>query len=166
MSQTRLRVAFGADDSNECVDAVREYLRAETDLFEAGADDPWPSMAQNVASRVASGEASFGVLMCWTGTGTAIAANKVPGVRAAQASDAWLAEGARLWNDANVLTMSLKRTPPDVAVECVRAFLATTQIDPDEAENVALLTSFDDDLGGHHGVSEADRIRSPRGAGS
>ena len=62
---------------------------------------------------VASGAADLGVLMCWTGTGTAIAANKVHGVRAAQASDPWIARGARLWNDANVLTLSLKRLTPD-----------------------------------------------------
>lgn len=140
----RLRVAFGADDGNDCVDAVRAHLRDACELVEPGADAPWPAMARAVAERVARGEADYGVLMCWTGTGTAIAANTVAGVRAAQASDAWIARGARLWNDANVLALSLKRTAPDVAVECVRAFLETTAIDPDEAANVALLASFDE----------------------
>jgi len=94
---------------------------------------------------VARGEADLGVLMCWTGTGTAIAANKVRGVRAAQASDPWIARGARLWNDANVLTLSLKQLPPDLAVACVDAFLDTTTPDPDEAAAIALLRSIDDD---------------------
>ena len=104
-------------------------------------------MARAVGELVASGEADLGVLMCWTGTGTAIAANKVRGVRAAQASDPWIARGARLWNDANVLTLSLKRLPAALAVECVDAFLDTTNPDPDEAAAIVLLRSIDDDRG-------------------
>jgi len=79
------------------------------------------------------------VVMCWTGTGTAIAANKVPGVRAALAWDPWIARGARRWNDANVLAMSLKRLAPDVAVEVLHAFLDTPDPDPDEAANIAAI---------------------------
>jgi ribose 5-phosphate isomerase B len=78
------------------------------------------------------------VVMCWTGTGTAIAANKVRGVRAALAWEAWIAEGARKWNDANVLALSLKRLAPDVAVEVTKVFLETGA-DPSEAENIRLL---------------------------
>jgi ribose 5-phosphate isomerase B len=81
--------------------------------------------------------------MCWTGTGTAIAANKVRGVRAAQASEPWIATNARRWNDANVLALSLKRLAPDVAVECVAAFL-DTEPDPAEADNIALLKQIDE----------------------
>jgi ribose 5-phosphate isomerase B len=66
-------------------------------------------------------------------------------VRAAQAADAWTARGARLWNDANVLALSLKRLAPDVAVECVDAFLDASEPDPDEASAIALLRSIDDD---------------------
>lgn len=77
--------------------------------------------------------------MCWTGTGTAIAANKVRGVRAATVSDAWTARGARLWNDANVIALSLKRLAPDVAVECVSAFLGQDEPDPDELSNIAAI---------------------------
>jgi ribose 5-phosphate isomerase B len=88
---------------------------------------------------VANGDATFGVLLCWTGTGTAIAANKVPGVRAIQAWERWIATGARKWNDANVLTLSLKRTAPDVAVECVKAFLDVECPDDDELANIEML---------------------------
>ena len=102
-------------------------------------DGSWPVMSRRVAEAVVGGRADFGVLMCWTGTGTAIAANKVPGARAATVADAWTARGARLWNDANVVALSLKRLAPDVAVECVAAFLAEQAPDPDEAENIALL---------------------------
>jgi ribose 5-phosphate isomerase B len=145
MSGERPRVAFGADDANECVAAVRACLGERAELLDVAPGLAWPSMARRVGEMVAAGEADLGVLMCWTGTGTAIAANKVRGVRAAQASDPWIARGARLWNDANVLTLSLKRLPPDVAVECVDAFLDTSTPDPDEASAIALLRSIDDD---------------------
>ena len=132
-----LRVAFGADDANECVAAVRAFIADRYVLVPVGVDDGWPQMAHRLGVMVASGEAAFGVVMCWTGTGTAIAANKIPGVRAALAWEPWIAEGARRWNDANVLSMSLKRLAPDVAVEVLRAFLSTPDVDPDEAANIA-----------------------------
>jgi ribose 5-phosphate isomerase B len=133
-----VRIAFGADDENECTRAVLAHLRsvAEVRVF---TDDRWPAFAAAVGKAVAAGDADFGVVMCWTGTGTAIAANKVPGVRAALAWEPWIAEGARRWNDANVLALSLKRLAPDVAVECVTAFLRVDAPDPDEAGNIDLL---------------------------
>lgn len=134
----RHRVAFGADDENECVAAVLAYLRSVAEVAVL-ADGSWPEFARAVGERVARGDADLGVLMCWTGTGTAIAANKVAGVRAAQAWEPWIAESARRWNDANVLTLSLKRTAPDVAVECVRAFLAVPGPDADERATIARL---------------------------
>jgi ribose 5-phosphate isomerase B len=134
-----MRVAFAADDFNECVEAVRKYLDAEHQL-EVVTVEPWPVMSKAVAQAVADGRRDVGVLMCWTGTGTAIAANKVPGVRAATVWDPWIARGARLWNDANVIALSLKRLAPDVAVECVKAFLDQRAPDPDEADNIRFLT--------------------------
>src|SRR2546421_11562305 len=71
----------------------------------------WADVARAVGERVASGAADQGVLFCWTGTGTSIAANKVPGIRAALCHDAETARGARKWNDANILVMSLRSTP-------------------------------------------------------
>ncbi len=135
-----MRVAFAADDSNECVDAVRKRLKDRVELIEEDTSGSWPEMSEAVAGAVADGEADYGVLMCWTGTGTAIAANKVPGIRAAQAFDPWIAENARRWNDANVLTMSLKRIAPDVAVECVDAFLDVDAPDDDELDNISRIT--------------------------
>ena len=138
----QVRVVFAADDRNECVEAVLDALRTRADLVDLETGEQWPEMSRAVAETVASGEADFGVLMCWTGTGTAIAANKVKGVRAAQASDPWIAENARRWNDANVLTLSLKRTAPDVAVECVHAFLDVEAPDDDELGNIGQLTGL------------------------
>jgi ribose 5-phosphate isomerase B len=134
-----MRVAFAADDSNETVDAIRRRLAERGELIEPASGGSWPEMSEAVARAVAAGEAAYGVLMCWTGTGTAIAANKVPGVRAAQAWEPWIAENARRWNDANVLTLSLKRLAPDVAVECLDAFLDVDHPDDDELDNIAKL---------------------------
>jgi ribose 5-phosphate isomerase B len=133
-----MRIVFGADDDNECTRAVIGHLNKVADLriFEGG---KWPEFAQAVGRAVADGSADYGVLMCWTGTGTSIAANKVPGVRAALAWDPWIAENARRWNDANVLALSLKRLAPDVAVDCVEAFLGVTDEDPDESSNIDLI---------------------------
>lgn len=134
-----MRVAFGSDDENETTRAV---VRALADgghevLRQTAAS--WPDLGEAVGRAVVEGRADYGVVMCWTGTGTAIAANKVPGVRAALAWEPWIARGARLWNDANVLAMSLKRLAPDVAVEVLQAFLATPEPDPEEAAAIARL---------------------------
>ena len=130
-----MKIAFGADDRNECTTAVVEHLKSVADLevFESA---HWPEFAQKVGQAVADGDADYGVVMCWTGTGTSIAANKVAGVRAALAWEPWIAENARLWNDANVLALSLKRLAPDVAVECVKAFLEVENEDPEESANI------------------------------
>jgi ribose 5-phosphate isomerase B len=132
-----MRIVFGADDENECTRAVVDCLREAGDLEVFSGS--WPEFARAVGVAVASGEADVGVVMCWTGTGTSIAANKVPGVRAALAWEPWIARNARLWNDANVLALSLKRLAPDVAVECVRAFLDVEAEDPSESASIDLI---------------------------
>jgi ribose 5-phosphate isomerase B len=81
------------------------------------------------------GEADTGVVCCWTGTGVSIAANKVPGVRAALCVDAETARGARRWNDANVLCLSLRSTSEVIAREILDAWFAA-EPDPSEAANV------------------------------
>jgi ribose 5-phosphate isomerase B len=134
-----MKIAFGADDQNECTQAVSDYLRTVAELRVADKDAKWPEFARDVGHAVADGEADFGVVMCWTGTGTSIAANKVAGVRAALAWEPWIARNARLWNDANVLALSLKRLAPDVAVECVKAFLEVAAEDPEETANIDLI---------------------------
>jgi ribose 5-phosphate isomerase B len=133
-----MRIAFGADSENATTAAVADYLRAGGHVLLPGfTSDNWVDIGTAVGAAVAAGEADYGVVMCWTGTGTAIAANKVPGVRAALAWEPWIARGARLWNDANVLALSLKRLAPDVAVEVVQAFLDVSAPDPDEAANIS-----------------------------
>ena len=135
-----MRVAFESDDENETTRAVLQALAdAGHEVIRPARSQGWPDLGKAVGRAVVDGRADYGVVMCWTGTGTAIAANKVPGVRAALAWDPWIARGARLWNDANVLAMSLKRLAPDVAVEVLQAFLATPEPDPEEAANIAAI---------------------------
>jgi ribose 5-phosphate isomerase B len=135
-----MRIAFASDDENETTRAVSDALTAaDHEIIRPDGTPAWPDLGRFVGQAVVDGRADYGVVMCWTGTGTAIAANKVPGVRAALAWDPWIARGARLWNDANVLAMSLKRLAPDVAVEVLQAFLDTTAADPDEASNISAI---------------------------
>src|SRR5262245_4849677 len=135
-----MKFVVGADDEGEALDAAVDALRAAGHEVELVPQDQWPDVATRVASVVASGTADQGLRFCWTGTGTAMAANKVPGVRAALAWDPWIAEGARRWNDANVLVMSLKRTSPETAREIVAAWLAVEAPDEEERENIAKLS--------------------------
>lgn len=132
-----MRIAFGTDERTAVTDAVEAHLAgAGHELVEVRRDEAWPDVARAVGRAVVEGRADRGIVCCWTGTGVSIAANKVAGVRAALCTDAATAEGARRWNDANVLAMGLRLTTETVAAEVVDAFLATPA-DPDEAANVA-----------------------------
>lgn len=126
-----MRIAVGSDERTPLTDAVLEELRRrgyEVTAFGplAGAGEKWPTVARRVAEAVASGEAQEGILFCWTGTGVSLAANKVPGIRAALCDDAETARGARLWNDANVLCLSLRRVSQPLAGEILEAWFSTT----------------------------------------
>jgi ribose 5-phosphate isomerase B len=138
-----VKIALGSDEKTPLTDAVTEELEArghELTLVGPPADDPieWAAVGRRVGEMVAHGDAGAGVLFCWTGTGASIAANKVPGVRAALCSDAVTAEGARRYNDANVLVMSLRATTPAIAGEMLEAFFSTHP-DPSERSNIASL---------------------------
>lgn len=98
---------------------------------------PWPAVARAVAEAVAGGAADEGILFCWTGTGVTIAANKVRGIRAALCDDAETARGARLWNDANVLCLSLRRTSAVMAEEILDMWFKTSFI-PNDTDNACL----------------------------
>lgn len=134
---------MGSDERTPLVDAVVSDLRKRGhDVIlvgpPAGEEIKWTEVGRRVGGLVATGEAGTGVLFCWTGTGASIAANKVRGIRAALCSDASTAEGARKWNDANVLVMSLRLVSPAVASEMLDVWF-TTSPDPSERENIALL---------------------------
>ena len=138
-----MRVVLGSDEKTTVTDAVGADLERrghEVVLVgpPGGEAIEWAEVGQRVGEVVAKGEADTGVLFCWTGTGASIAANKVPGVRAALCTDATTAAGARKWNDANVLVMGLRLTTPEVASELLDAWF-TTEPQPSEADNIARL---------------------------
>jgi ribose 5-phosphate isomerase B len=126
-----MRIAVATDEATPTVDAVRSWLAEAghdvVDVVPDGTD--WRDVGRAVGEAIAAGAADAGVVCCWTGTGVSIAANKVDGVRAALCVDAETARGARRWNDANVLAVSLRLTTPAVAEELLEAFTTT---DPDE----------------------------------
>jgi ribose 5-phosphate isomerase B len=138
-----MRIVVGADDEGPVADTVIDELRARGHHVTVLDREQWPDVARRVGESVAAGEADQGMLFCWTGTGTSMAANKVPGVRAALVWEPWIADGARRWNDANVLVMSLKRTSPETAKEILDAWFAVERPDPDEAANIARLAELD-----------------------
>ena len=99
--------------------------------------DDWAWASEAAARDVAEGRAEQGIVCCWTGTGASIAANKVPGVRAALCADAETARGARRWNDANVLALSLRTTSQALLAEILDAWFAgAPSTDEDDVANV------------------------------
>ncbi len=124
-----MKIAVASDERTHLTDRVVESLKERGHAPElsgplAGEDMAWPVASQQLAERVAKGESDEGVLFCWTGTGATIAANKVPGVRAALVRDAETAKGARWWNDANVLVMSLRAMSTAIAMEILDAWFS------------------------------------------
>ncbi len=140
-----MKIAVGSDERTALTDTVIAELQKrghEVELYGplAGEALAWPAVGQVVAERVAAGACEQGVLFCWTGTGVSIAANKVPGVRAALCADAETARGARLWNHANVLVLSLRVISQAVALEIMDAWLATPW--GDKQEDVACVAQI------------------------
>jgi ribose 5-phosphate isomerase B len=110
----------------------------------AGDDARWAVCSAAAARDVAEGAADQAVVCCWTGTGASIAANKVPGVRAALCTDAGTARGARRWNDANVLALGLRLTSAPVLKEILDAwFAAEASQDAEDRQNLAHLDRID-----------------------
>jgi len=138
----------GSDTRHETADAVVRHLELSgCSVVSLGAvgggDTPWPDVAEQVARLVAQGAVDHGVVCCWTGTGVTMAANKVTGARAALCTDVETATGARQWNDANVLGISLARTDADGARGIVDAWLAVVDSDPGEARNIERIAELE-----------------------
>ena len=142
-----MKIAFGSDERTHLTDFLADELGRRGHEIEvvgppAGEELQWADVAERVAREVASGAAEQGLLCCWTGTGVSMAANKVPGVRAALCGDAETARGARRWNDANVLCLSLRATSETVAREILDAWFEA-QPEPSEAENIEKVRELD-----------------------
>lgn len=124
-----MKIAVASDEKTHLTDFVIAELQKrghELILFGplAGENLPWTYASEKLALAVARGEAEQGVLFCYTGTGSSMVANKVRGIRAALCDDAETARGAKWWNDANVLVMSLRKVAPEVAREILDAWFS------------------------------------------
>jgi ribose 5-phosphate isomerase B len=138
-----MRIAVASDERTGVADAVLEELHRrghEPVPHGALADDErddWAWASEAAAREVADGRAEQAVVCCWTGTGASIAANKVEGVRAALCGHAETARGARRWNDANVLALSLRTTSAALLSEILDAwFDSGPSDDPADVANV------------------------------
>ncbi|MDN3024066.1 RpiB/LacA/LacB family sugar-phosphate isomerase [Streptomyces sp. S.PB5] len=112
--------------------------------LDPGSDPQWAACSEAAARDVATGASDQAVVCCWTGTGASMAANKVPGVRAALCTDAYTADGARRWNDANVLALSLRLTSQPLLKEILDAWFAgEASEDAEDRENLARIGRLD-----------------------
>jgi ribose 5-phosphate isomerase B len=144
-----MRIAVAADERVGVADAVVEELRRRGHepiahgALSAEERDDWAWASEAAARDVADGRAEQAVVCCWTGTGASIAANKVAGIRAALCGDAVTAAGARKWNDANVLAISLRATSEPELAEILDAwFGAEPSQDADDRANVEHLADI------------------------
>ncbi|OLF09422.1 galactose isomerase [Actinophytocola xinjiangensis] len=134
-----MRIAVAADERVGVAEAIVEELRRRGHeplphgALADGERDDWAWAAEAAARDVAQGRADQAVVACWTGTGASIAANKVAGVRAALCGDAETARGARRWNDANVLALSLRLTSAPALTEILDGWFAAARSD-DESD--------------------------------
>jgi len=138
-----VRVSVATDERTGVAGAVVGALRERGHelvthgALEAGERDDWAWASEAAARDVAEGRADQAVVACWTGTGASIAANKVPGARAALCADAETARGARRWNDANVLALSLRTTSGALLEEILDGwFSAEPSAESDDVANV------------------------------
>ncbi|MFD5647924.1 RpiB/LacA/LacB family sugar-phosphate isomerase [Streptomyces sp. NPDC127039] len=147
-----MRITVSSDMDEPVARLLVEELRARGHEVRAygaldpGADAQWAVCSEQAAREVAEGRADQAVVCCWTGTGASIAANKVPGVRAALCADAYTADGARRWNDANVLAIGLRLTSAPVLREILDAWFAGgPSADAEDRDNVAHVERLDED---------------------
>ena len=141
---------MAADERVGVAEAVLEELRRRGHepvphgALSDGERDDWAWASEAAAREVADGTADQAIVCCWTGTGASIAANKVPGVRAALCGDPETARGARQWNDANVLALSLRTTSEPLLGEILDAwFEGEPSDDEGDAANVRHLDEIE-----------------------
>ncbi|MEV0164583.1 RpiB/LacA/LacB family sugar-phosphate isomerase [Nonomuraea fuscirosea] len=141
-----MRISVAADSKDGVAERVVAELRGRGHevvthgALSDGERDDWAWACELAARDVSEGRAEQAVVCCWTGTGASIAANKVRGVRAALCVDAYTADGARKWNDANVLALSLRLTSEVVLKEILDAWFAgRPSADPADVANVSHL---------------------------
>jgi ribose 5-phosphate isomerase B len=145
-----MRIAVSADELTGVAAELPDELRRRGHepllhgAYAEGERPDWAWASEAAARDVADGRADQAVVACWTGTGACIAANKVGGIRAALCADAQTADGARRWNDANVLALSLRLTSHAQLEEILDAWFAGRSSDEhDDVENVEHLAAIE-----------------------
>src|SRR5262245_31320726 len=145
-----MKVAVAADERVGVAEAVMEELRKRGHepiphgALSDGERDDWAWASEAAARDVAEGRAEQAVVCCWTGTGASIAANKISGIRAALCGDAQTAVGARKWNDANVLALSLRTTSEAQLAEILDAWFTTdASADAGDRANIEHLSDLE-----------------------
>jgi ribose 5-phosphate isomerase B len=148
-SPRKPRIALGADHAGfQLKESIETYLESNgyvVDDLGTWSEEPvdYPDFARKVASRVAEGHSELGILVCGTGIGMSIAANKIAGVRAALAHDAFTARLAREHNDANVLAVGARVLERDQAIQVVRNFLAAQFADGRHQRRIGKIMELD-----------------------
>ena len=162
-----MKVAVASDMDTPLARAVLDELRKRGHepvthgALRDGERSDWAWACERTARDVAEGHTEQGIVCCWTGTGASIAANKVPGVRAALCADAETARGARVWNDANVLALSLRSTSEAVLGEILDSwFESGPSGDPEDRANIDHISELDRGRAAESG----DLVRGGRGS--
>ncbi|HID16325.1 MAG TPA: RpiB/LacA/LacB family sugar-phosphate isomerase [Candidatus Atribacteria bacterium] len=144
-----MKIAVGSDDLYDIAKFIVEKLREkgikiiEVGALREGKYYPWPKVGFEVGELVAKGEADYGIVICYTGTGVCIATNKVKGVRAALCSDPRTAKYSRMWNDANVLALSARLVTKILVEEILEEWLKVKEADPSEEENIKMIYEYE-----------------------
>lgn len=138
-----MKILVASDEKTELTDSIVNYLEEKGHkvalaghLSDENMKWHWAEIARNTAQAQIDGRSDLSILLCWSGTGVCIAANKIPGVRAALCWDKDTAELSRKWDDANILCLSLKFTTPDLAKEIIDAFI-NTSFDEEDLDQVS-----------------------------
>jgi len=144
-----MKIAVGADEAGFGLkETIKSYIGSlGHDVVDLGVHDTkpvlYPDIAVEVAETVLAGEAERGILICGTGIGMAMTANKVPGIRAAQAHDTYSAERAVKSNDAQILTMGARVIGPELAKAIVGTFLASKFVEGPSSPKVAKIMEYE-----------------------
>lgn len=158
------KVAVGSDDLYSAALATKQYLESlgyeviPIGSLKTGKPEPWPIVGKEVGLLVSSGKADWGVVVCYTGTGVSIAANKVKGIRAALCNDPETARGARLWNDANVLAMSGRLVSDIMAKEILKAWISIEGPEESERANIEKVYAIEGERRGNVAVLVIDML--------
>ncbi|MBE7209945.1 MAG: ribose 5-phosphate isomerase B [Gluconacetobacter diazotrophicus] len=161
-----MTIAIGCDEAAyELKEQIRGMLEAEgREVEDFGTFEArpvlYPDIAFEVANSIVAGRNDRGILLCGTGIGVAISANKVPGIRAAQAHDTYSAEKARSSNDAQIVTIGARVVGPELAKSIVRAFLNTEFGGGKSTEKVEAIKAFER---GEHKANSGASARADAG---